>query len=100
MMGTADKPRISVHRTNHYTYLQAIDDVQGVTLVAATDQVGKSAKGPQGTKSERATQVASELAADLQKKGVSSAVFDRGRFRYHGRVKTIAEALRAAGLQI
>jgi large subunit ribosomal protein L18 len=95
--GTAERPRVSVSRSNHYTYLQAIDDVAQVTLAAERDdmaQVGKQ------TKTARAKESALRLAKTLQSKKISAAVLDRGSYRYHGRVKVVAEGLREAGIQV
>ncbi len=101
MFGTAERPRLSIHKTNKRTYLQAIDDKQGVTIVSASDLVAKTSKTKVvGTKTERAVAVANQVATALAKKGIKAALFDRGSFRYHGRVKAVAEALRAAGVEV
>lgn len=95
MQGTATKPRVSVYRSNKHLTAQAIDDVAGKTIAAAHDLGATS-----GTKTERATQVGAALAADLKKKKVAAAVFDRGAYRYHGRVRAVAEALREKGINV
>mgnify|MGYP002136028787 FL=1 len=91
---TAEKPRLSVFRSNTHISVQAIDDIAGVTLVSATD-----IKTKKGTKSERAEQVGTTIAKAMLEKGIKTCVFDRGGYLYHGRVKTLAEAARSAGLQ-
>lgn len=93
--GTAARPRFSVNRSLKHISAQLIDDDAGVTLCSASDQSMKDKK----TKSERAAFVGSELAKLAQEKGVTEVVFDRGAFRYHGRVRTLAEAAREAGLK-
>lgn len=92
--GTAERPRLAVYRSNTYTYAQLIDDVAGVTLASAHDM-----KGAQGTKQERAKKVGEELAQKAKQAGITKAVFDRGGFRYMGRVLQVAEGARAQGLE-
>lgn len=92
--GTAERPRLAVFRSNTSIYAQIIDDTQGVTLVSAHDM--KDSKG-QGT--ERAAQVGTALAKAAQEKNINHVVFDRGGYLFAGRVKALAEAARAAGLQ-
>lgn len=94
ILGTAEKPRLSVFRSNSCLSVQAIDDVAARTLASANDL-----KLDKGTKTERAAQVGTALAQALSKLGVKTAVFDRGGYRYHGRVKALADAARAAGIQ-
>jgi large subunit ribosomal protein L18 len=91
--GTATKPRLSVYRSNTSISIQAIDDVAGVTIVAAHDMALRS-----GTKTERAIQVGTAIAESLLAKGIKECVFDRGGYLYHGRVKALADAARAGGL--
>ena len=91
---TAEKPRLSVFRSNTHISVQAIDDIAGVTHLSATD-----IKTKKGTKSERAEQVGTTIAKAMLEKGIKTCVFDRGGYLYHGRVKTLAEAARSAGLQ-
>ena len=97
MVSSATKPRVSIYRSNAHISVQAIDDAVGVTLAAATDLGNKKMKG---TKIERAEQVATDLATQLKKKQVTEVIFDRGYYKYHGRVKAVAEALRAQGLKV
>jgi large subunit ribosomal protein L18 len=97
MTGSALKPRLSVHRTNKYIYIQAIDDEGQKTVAAASDIRMKEATG---TKTEHAKAVAEEIAKKLKSKKVTQLIFDRGYLKYHGRVKAIAEALREQGLHV
>lgn len=95
--GTPDCPRLAVFRSGKHIYAQLIDDVNGATLAAASS-LDKSIKGQKGTFTERARlvgELAAERAAD---KGVKDVVFDRGGFKYHGRVAALAEAAREKGL--
>lgn len=84
--GTAEKPRLSIFRSNRAIYGQAIDDINRVTLVAAkgTDSVA----------------VGAELAEKLKKSKITTVYFDRGRYLYHGRVKAVAESMREHGITI
>ncbi len=92
--GTAERPRMSVFRSNKAIYVQLIDDLSGTTIVAA------SSKGiTEGTKVEIAAKVGEEIAKKAVEKGVSEVVFDRNGYLYHGRVKSLADAARKAGLK-
>ncbi len=92
--GTAARPRLTVSRTLKHIYAQIIDDVSGRTLAAASDKDVKTKAKPV----EIAREVGKTLGARAKEKGVTSAVFDRGRFRYHGRVAALADGAREAGL--
>jgi large subunit ribosomal protein L18 len=97
---TSERPRLSVHRSSKHISAQIIDDATGRTLCAATS-VGK-AIAPElagKKKSERAAVVGAALAAKAKELGLEEVVFDRGFARYHGRVKALADAARAAGLK-
>ena len=92
--GTAERPRLSVFRSNKGIYVQVIDDLAGATLVAA------SSKGLEGgTKSEVAAKVGAEIAKKALEKGITTVVFDRNGYLFHGRVKSLADAAREAGLK-
>lgn len=94
--GTADRPRLNVSRSNEHIYVQVINDEQGVTLAGIGDYgTDKSLKG---TKTDKAKKVAIQLAKELKKQKIKKLVFDRGPYRYHGRIKAVAETLREAGL--
>jgi large subunit ribosomal protein L18 len=95
------KPRLSIHRTNTAIYAQVIDDVKGVTLVAASTldaDVKKAVKG-NGGNMEAAKAVGKLVAERATKAGVKQVVFDRGQFLFHGRVKALAEAAREGKLE-
>jgi large subunit ribosomal protein L18 len=98
--GTADRPRVSVFRSLTQIYAQVIDDTAGRTLVAVSS-VDKDLRAKIGKlkKAEQAREVGKELAQRAQSKGIQQVVFDRGGYRYHGRVKALAEAAREAGLK-
>ena len=92
--GTAERPRMSVFRSNKGIYVQIIDDNAGTTLVAA------SSKGIEGgTKTEQAAKVGAEIAKKALDKGITQVVFDRNGYLFHGRVKSLADAAREAGLK-
>lgn len=96
--GTAERPRLSVYRSLDHIYAQLIDDTTGKTLVSAKDLEVDAKKFK--TKTEKATEVGKLLADKAKEKKISQAVFDRGSFRYHGRVKALAEGARENGLNI
>lgn len=102
MVGTAERPRLSVNRSNRFISVQAIDDQTGVTLASASDygQGPTKSKAKKVSKIESAQAVAKALATALKKKKITKAVFDRGQYRYHGRVKAIAETLREGGISL
>jgi large subunit ribosomal protein L18 len=97
LAGTADRPRLAVHRTLNHIYAQAIDDGQGRTLTQAST-LDKELRGNGGNLAA-ARSVGSLIASRLKSLGLESVVFDRGGFLYHGRVKALAEAAREAGLK-
>ncbi|MEN9327541.1 MAG: hypothetical protein RI947_349 [Candidatus Parcubacteria bacterium] len=100
IVGTAERPRIAVHRSNKYIYAQAIDDVSQKTIASYSSfQLIKTEK-KELKKSEEAKIVGERIAKALKEKKVSAGVFDRGRFTYNGRVKALAEGLREGGLTI
>ncbi|MEK7659775.1 MAG: 50S ribosomal protein L18 [Patescibacteria group bacterium] len=98
--GTAERPRLSIFRSARHIVAQLIDDTSGRTLAYVTDAGKKGAKTTKGTKTDKARVVGETIAEAAKKIGVKSAVFDRGGFRYHGRVKTVAEAARGKGLTL
>ena len=98
--GTKIRPRLSVYRSLEHVYAQIIDDAQGKTLaVASTLDPRIKDKIKSQTRAEAARQVGTLIAKDAKEKGIEKVVFDRSRFRYHGRVKALAEAAREGGLQ-
>lgn len=96
VQGTKDMPRLSVHRTNSHMSAQIIDDVKRVTLVGVSE---KNLSNASGTKTERAKDLGKLLAEKALGAKVKKVVFDRGAYRYHGRVKAFADAAREGGLQ-
>ncbi|WCL55648.1 MULTISPECIES: 50S ribosomal protein L18 [Kordiimonadales] len=94
---SAGRPRLSVHRTNQHIYAQVIDDVKGATLAAASTIEADLRAGSTSNK-EAATKVGQLIAERAKAAGVSSVVFDRGAFLYHGRIQALAEAAREGGL--
>ena len=94
----AGKPRLSVHRSGRHIYAQVIDDAAGKTLAAAST-LDKDLKGKTGATKDSAQAVGKVLAERAKAAGVSSVVFDRGGFLFHGRVKALADAAREGGLE-
>jgi large subunit ribosomal protein L18 len=97
--GTAGKPRLSVFRSNKQIYVQAVDDVNGVTLVAACSREKEIATVTGKKKSEIAALVGKRLAEKCKEKGIENVVFDRNGYQYHGRVKSVADGAREGGLK-
>jgi large subunit ribosomal protein L18 len=98
VIGTQEKPRLSVFRSLNHIYVQAIDDSTGKTLFAASSSEVKGKS--KGTGNRDAAKAVGELIASKCKdKGIESVVFDRSGYLYHGRVKALADAARAAGLK-
>jgi large subunit ribosomal protein L18 len=95
--GTSTRPRLAVFRSVNHIYAQVIDDANGKTLASAST-VEKDLKGATGGNIEAATRVGKAIAERAQSAGVSTVVFDRGGYVYHGRVKALIDATRAAGL--
>ena len=95
--GSANAPRLSVFRSNGNIYAQLIDDLAGVTLASATSLNDKEASKLSGL--EQATSIGKKIAEVAKSKGIEKVVFDRNGYLYHGRVKSLAEAAREAGLK-
>lgn len=98
IFGTAEKPRLSVYRSNKEIYAQLIDDNSGKTLAFASSRE-KEVAGKKGTKTEISALVGKELAKKAKTSGVETVVFDRNGFVYHGRVKALADGAREEGLK-
>jgi large subunit ribosomal protein L18 len=94
VVGTAERPRLAVFRSNKQIYAQLIDDRAGRTLAAA----GSPTSAGDGDKRAAATRVGAELASKAKAAGITSVVFDRGGYQYQGRVRALAEAAREGGL--
>ncbi len=98
--GSAKQPRVTVYRSNKFIYIQVIDDDKMATLAAANDlDLKKNAKKSE-TKMERAKLAAESIAKQLKAKKISNVVFDRGSYKYHGRVRQVAETLREQGIKV
>jgi len=95
---SAGKPRLSVHRSGRHIYAQIIDDAAGKTLAAAST-LDKDIKGKTGATRDGAAAVGKTIAQRAKAAGVSTVVFDRGGFLFHGRVKALADAARDGGLE-
>jgi large subunit ribosomal protein L18 len=95
VQGTAERPRLAVFRSTKHIYVQIIDDLSGRTLASASTIADK----PSGAKKSAAETVGKLIAERAKAAGIDTVVFDRGGFRYHGRVAAIADAARAAGLK-
>ena len=99
--GTAERPRLAVFKSEKYVYAQVIDDDRGHTLVAATSlEPALKGKLAKGTADKAAAKAVGETVAErAMAKGIKKVVFDRGGYRYHGKVKELADAARAKGLE-
>jgi large subunit ribosomal protein L18 len=98
--GTPDRPRLCVFRSLRHIHAQVVDDTRGHTLVAASTQDGKvRGRFKDEDKTAQAAMVGEEVAKRALDAGITQVVFDRGGYKYHGRVKSLAEAARKAGLE-
>jgi large subunit ribosomal protein L18 len=97
IMGTAERPRLAVFRSNKHVYVQAIDDIAGRTLAAASTVESESRKGATATV-DAAKSVGLLVAQRAKAAGIDTVVFDRGGFTYHGRVAAVADGAREGGL--
>ena len=95
VIGTAERPRLAVYRSNRYVYAQLIDDYVGRTLLAVSSLGAK-----EGDPTEQAKAVGQELATRAKEAGIKAVTFDRGGFQYHGRVRAVAEGAREGGLEL
>jgi len=98
--GTAERPRVAVFRSNRFIYAQVIDDAAKKTIISSSDIKSKRSRTAKIKKTESATSIGRQLAALMKEKGISEAVFDRGGFKYHGRVRSLADGLREGGIKI
>ena len=97
---TPERPRLSVFRSSKHIYAQLIDDLAGVTLASASSVIPDVKKGlSYGGNVSAAKVVGTKIAEAAKAKGIAKAAFDRGHYRFHGRVKALAEAAREGGLQ-
>ncbi len=95
--GTASKPRLAVYRSNKHIYAQVIDDEGGITLASASSQ--ESAVKGNTLTVDTAAEVGTLVGARAKDAGISAVAFDRGGFKYHGRIKALADAARKTGLE-
>lgn len=98
IFGTKEKPRLSIFRSNRWIYAQLIDDDSQKT-VASASSLGEKSKA-KGKKIDGAIMVGKLIAEKAKKAGTVSAVFDRGRYKYHGRIKAVVDSARESGLKI
>lgn len=99
--GTSERPRLTIFRSNENTYLQVIDDEAGKTLASSNNlQMKKAGAKLTGTKMNQAVEIAKDLYKQLKSKKINALRFDRGSYRYHGRLKAVAETLREAGIEV
>lgn len=99
VFGQGERPRLAVFRSNSHIYAQVIDDTQGRTLVAAsTVEAAARSEAADKTKIDQAQMIGRLIAERAQQAGIKAVVFDRGGFKYHGRIKALADAAREAGL--
>jgi len=96
ILGTAQRPRLSVFRSNRYTYIQLINDLTGKTLISASTYGLKES----GNKSSKAGRLGKIIAEKAKEKGISKVVIDRGKYKYHGRIRAVAESLKEEGINI
>jgi large subunit ribosomal protein L18 len=98
--GTAERPRLTVFRSNKHIYAQLIDDDAGTTLASAgSPAIEEGDKAAYGGNVKGAVAVGQKIAEQAKAKGITKAAFDRGHYKYHGRVKALADAAREGGLQ-
>ncbi|MBX3102833.1 MAG: 50S ribosomal protein L18 [Bacteroidetes bacterium] len=98
VQGTAERPRLSVFRSNTSIYAQLIDDTKGLTLASSSSRI-KAVNDLKATKTEKSVQVGKTIAEKAISLGITEVVFDRNGFKYHGRVKSLAEGAREGGLK-
>ncbi|EEI28476.1 MULTISPECIES: 50S ribosomal protein L18 [Corynebacterium] len=98
LRGTAEVPRLVVHRSSRHVHVQIIDDLAGHTLAAASS-IEADVRATEGDKKARAAKVGQLIAERAKKAGITKVVFDRGGYKYHGRVAALADAAREGGLE-
>ena len=99
VLGTAERPRLAVFRSNKHIYVQVIDDIAGRTLVSASTLEAER-RGAATATVDAAKQVGQAVAERVKATGITAVVFDRGGFKYHGRVSAVADGARAGGLEL
>ena len=99
-MGTLERPRVSIFKSNKNIFVQFIDDTSGKTILSNKLKETKTkAKNKKENKTKRAQEIGQVMAGEAEKAGITKIVFDRGGFKYHGRVKAIADGLRKGGIK-
>lgn len=98
--GTSERPRAAVHRSLQHVYVQLIDDTSHTTLLAFDDSKLSDTERSEKTKSEQAHLVGKKIGELAKKQGIEAVVFDRGGYKYHGRVKAVAEGIRESGVNV
>lgn len=98
IIGSSKRPRVSVFKSNKHIFVQLIDDEAGKTLLSSNRVPDKKIK-TKVTKKNKSLEIGKILAEKAKKEGINEVVFDRGGYKYHGRVKSVAEGLRAGGLK-
>lgn len=96
--GSAERPRLAVYRSNKHLYAQLVDDRDGRTIAAASS-LDPELRGANGNSTSTATKVGQLVAERAMSKGIKAVVFDRGGYRFHGKVKALAEGAREKGLE-
>ena len=99
IMGTRERPRVSVFKSNKNVFVQFIDDEAGKTVLGSKVTSGKKSKVKE-TKTDKAVKTGEMIAEQAKEAGIKEAVFDRGGFKYHGRIKAVADGLRKGGLKM
>jgi large subunit ribosomal protein L18 len=100
IVGVPDRPRLCVFRSHQHLYAQLIDDVSGKTLSGWSTKDDRLKTGSHTGNVDAAKALGALIAADVSQRGIARIVFDRGGYLYHGRVKALADALRAGGIQV
>ena len=99
ILGTAQRPRVSVFKSNRHIFAQFIDDTNGKTILSSRITPANKSK-LKGNKTEKSSAIGETLAQKAKEIGINEVVFDRGGFKYHGRVKALAESLRKGGIKL
>jgi len=100
VVGLPERPRLCVFRSHKHLYVQLVDDVAGKTLLGWSTKDDRLKRLTSGGNTEAAKALGALVASDLSQKGIARLVFDRGGYLFHGRVKALAEAVRAGGVQV
>lgn len=99
IIGTSERPRISVFKSSKHLFVQFIDDKTGKTIISSKVISAKKSK-IKGTKTDKAAKIGEMLAEKAKEGGIKEAIFDRGGFKFHGRIKAVADGLRRGGIKL